>query len=80
MRPFFFLHLTQNKHVFFIWNFKLVVKGNQTKSLSFGVVLNRPETTSIISETSSVDITDGAKLSKKLPKKPNKGPKVPIWG
>ena len=42
-----------------------MVKG-RAKSVSFGVVLKHPEAkkeNSIISETSSVDITDGSKMS-----------------
>ena len=41
------------------------MKGNRAKSVSFGVVLTHPQAkrNSIISETSSVDITDGSKMS-----------------
>ena len=52
--------------------YQLVVKG-RAKSVSFGVVLKNPEVNkkenSIISETSSVDITDGSKMSTSLKRK-----------
>ena len=56
-----------------------MVKG-RAKSVSFGVVLKHPEAkeNSIISETSSVDITDGSKMSslkrKSIIKLPYKNP------
>ena len=53
--------------------YQLVVKGSRSKSVSFGVVLTHPDANkkqnSIISETSSVDLTDGNKLSSSLKRK-----------
>ena len=53
--------------------YQLVVKGSRSKSVSFGVVLTHPEANkkqnSIISETSSVDLTDGNKMSSSLKRK-----------
>lgn len=40
-----------------------MVKGSKSKSVSFGVA--KAPQVSIISESSSVDITDGAKMSKR---------------
>ena len=49
------------------------MKGSRSKSVSFGVVLTHPDANkkqnSIISETSSVDLTDGNKLSSSLKRK-----------
>ena len=53
--------------------YQLVVKGNRSKSVSFGVVLTHPDANkkqnSIISETTSVDLTDGNKMSSSLKRK-----------
>ena len=50
-----------------------MVKGNRSKSVSFGVVLTHPDANkkqnSIISETTSVDLTDGNKMSSSLKRK-----------
>ena len=58
---------------------QLVVKGQKSKSLSFGVVMTNKLDNSIISESSSVDLIDGAKLStkrKSVTKLPYKNTKV----
>ena len=50
----------------------MVKAGHRSKSVSFGVVVTNKLDNSIISESSSVDIIDGAKVSKsaKISQKP----------
>ena len=60
---------------------QLVVKGHRStaKSVTFGVVMTNKIENSIISESSSVDLIDGAKLStkrKSITKLPYKNTKV----
>ena len=55
------------------------MKGHKSKSVSFGIVMTNKLDNSIISESSSVDLIDGAKLStkrKSVTKLPYKNTKV----
>ena len=56
-----------------------MVKGHKSKSVSFGIVMTNKLDNSIISESSSVDLIDGAKLTtkrKSVTKLPYKNTKV----